>query len=136
MKKQNFSVSISSDTKHGKIYFENYKPTKDINESIVYCLKQIKLLKNKKKFYIGATHNHKKRLEEHMKEKKMYNMFVLTHIKTKINTIKIEQELIKYYCDDKNISNDIYIDHHNNLLYGGGGEGIIYETNYIYVLFK
>lgn len=102
-----------------------------------YCVNLIQSLKSKsKKFYIGATHNPNERLEEHIKEKNMKTMILLCKCLSKNQTIKLEQKLIKRYGKNVHIVNDIKYDEDedDNIIQGGGGEGIIHDKNYIYLL--
>ena len=56
-------------------------------------------------------------------------MYILTETNTIPRTNDLEKSLIEYYKKDSYIVNDI--------TQGGGGQGIIYKKNYIYVmLFK
>lgn len=48
----------------------------------------------------------------------------------------MEQTLIKRFAKNKRIKNDIVFDNEENIIQGGGGEGIIEGINYIYVLFN
>lgn len=122
-------------TKKGKIYLYNYADTYYLDDGIKHCVEQIKNLKKSKKFYIGATHNYKERFLEHMENKKMYNMFILTLAQTYSKSKKMEQKLIKRF-GSKKLLNKVEYDDNGNILNGGGGEGLTHDKNYIYVLFK
>jgi hypothetical protein len=71
---------------NSKIHFENYKNTKNLEDGYKHCKEQILLLKNNKKFYIGATHNYEDIFLEHMKNKNMFNMFILTQAQTNLKS--------------------------------------------------
>ena len=47
---------------------------------------------------------------------------------------KKKQSLIKEYGKDKNNTNDVKYDNTNKITQGGGGEGIIYDINWIYLI--
>jgi len=106
----------------GVIYFDlfvKYTNYKDTLNNCIYTI--INYLINKYN-YIGATHNLEDRLWYHMHNKGMNNMIVLTYAPTKNISIRLEKDLIKYF---KKV---------NNLNQSGGGEGIKYENNFIYVM--
>jgi predicted GIY-YIG superfamily endonuclease len=136
MEIQNQLLFCEIANKNGVIYFENYDNTDNLKDGYSYCVEQILSLKNNKKFYIGATHNYEERFLEHMENKKMFNMFVLTQAQTNLKSKKLEQKLIKRFGKNKNILNKVEYDNNGNILNGGGGEGLIHDKNYIYVLFK
>lgn len=136
MELQNQLLFCETANKNGEIHFENYYNTYNLKDGYSYCVEQILSLKNNKKFYIGATHNYEERFLDHMKNKKMFNMFVLTQVQTNLKSKKLEQKLIKRFGGKKNNSNKVEYDIDGNILNGGGGEGLKYDKNYIYVLFK
>jgi hypothetical protein len=136
MELQNQLLFCETANKNGKIHFENYKNTKNVEDGYKHCKEQILLLKNNKKFYIGATHNYEDRFLEHMENKNMFNMFILTQAQTNLKSKKLEQKLIKRFGKQNNNLNKVEYDIDGNILNGGGGEGIIHDKNYIYILFK
>lgn len=136
---ENIQLYCQSKNKFGTIHFDNFMDTQNVEDGYNHCKKQISSLKKSKQFYIGATYDYQERFLEHMEDKEMYNMYVLTQAKTKFKSQNIEKKLIKKFC--KNINNKKYInrvefDENNEILNGGGGEGIIHDYNYIYILFK
>ena len=121
--------------KYGNIYFDYFTQFTDLYNTKKKCIESILNLKGQKYFYIGATSNLDERLLTHMKEKGMNNMYVLTNTHTKNKTINLEKKLIqRFYKRNKN-DNNVYEDEEGNIIQGGGGEGIKYDENYIYVLF-
>ncbi len=124
MELQNQLLFCEIANKNGEIHFENYDNTYNLKDGYSYCVEQILSLKNNKKFYIGATHNYEERFLEHMENKKMFNMFILTQAKTILKSKKLEQKLIKRFGKNKNILNKVEYDNYGNILIGGGGEGL------------
>jgi hypothetical protein len=110
-------------TENNEPNYSYYKEFNTRHEMYTHCVEIIIKLKNNKKFYIGITYNPTDRLKDHIEEKNMKIMHVLTKTKTKDQTLKLEQELIERF------------DIKNNINQSGGGEGIEYDENYIYVLF-
>ena len=89
-----------------------------------HCVKKILNLKNKQNFYIGITNDPNDRINEHIYEKNMSTMYLLTKTYTKLKCIKLEQALIKRFKQPKNINQD------------GEDGGVKYKENYIYILFE
>lgn len=119
------------------IHSVNQKEYRNADDSYRHCVNTILMLKgSSKKFYIGATHNPNERLEKHITIKKMKNMHLLTVCPTKLKTQHLEQKLIKRFGELKYNTNKDDYDENGNIIHGGGGEGIAYENNYIYVLLK
>ncbi len=125
-----------SKNKFGTIHFDNFMDIQNVEDGNKHCREQILSLKKSKQFYIGATFDYQERFLEHMENKEMYNMYVLTQSKTNLKSKKIEQKLIKRFGKNKNNLNKVEYDNNGNILNGGGGEGIIHKNNYIYILFK
>lgn len=121
--------------KNGVIYFENYQNTINSKEDYKHCVNQILSLKKEKKFYIGATYNYEERFLDHMVNKNMFNMYILTQCKTNSKSKKLEQKLIKRFGKLKKNMNYVEYDEKGNILNGGGGEGLVHDENYIYILF-
>ena len=136
MELQNQLLFCEIANKNGEIHFENYNNTDNLKDGYKHCVEQIISLKNNKKFYIGATHNYEDRFLEHMENKKMFNMYVLTQSKTNLKSKRLEQKLIERFGKQKNNLNKVEYDNDGNILNGGGGEGIIHDKNFIYVLLK
>jgi len=121
--------------KNGNILFDYFNDYTNLDETKKKCIETILDLKGQKFFYIGATSNLDERLLSHMKEKGMYNMYVLTKTFTKNKTKKLEKKLIERFYKRKKNDNQVYEDENGNIIQGGGGEGIVYDENFIYVLF-
>ncbi len=118
---------------HNDYFFEYDKS--NIAKNYKQCVQAIMQLKGiNKKFYIGATHDQQTRLDKHIKEKNMKNMYLLCECPTKLKTIKLEQKLINRFGGKCNNKNNIERDNIGKIIQGGGGEGITYEKNYIYVM--
>jgi predicted GIY-YIG superfamily endonuclease len=97
----------------------------NLKSSYNYCVKTIISLKRTRKFYIGATSNPKYRLRQHREERGMSSMVLLCHAKSLQDTVKLEQKLITRFINKK-----------HNINSAEGGEGLINQSNFIYVLFR
>lgn len=96
----------------------------NVNDSYQDCVAKIMKLKHSKKFYIGATNDPRDRLLDHINKKKMEMMYVLCkNIPGKDKPIKLEKQLIERFKIQKNLNQT------------GGGEGIVDDYNFVYILF-
>jgi predicted GIY-YIG superfamily endonuclease len=106
-------------------YFTEFS---NINDTYRECVKNIIQLKKTRLHYIGATNNPEERIDRHIEEKKMKNMYLLTKTRNKIQAEKLEKKLIERFKRESNSNKCIN--------QSGGGEGIIEGENYIYLLLK
>lgn len=108
-----------------KTYFIEFS---NINDTYRECVKNIIQLKKTRLHYIGATINPEERIERHIEEKKMKNMYLLTKTENKLQAEKLEKKLIERFKRESNTNKCIN--------QKGGGEGIVEGENYIYLLLK
>jgi hypothetical protein len=102
------------------------KPFTNLKDSYNHCVKTIISIKRKRQFYIGATAWPKFRVEDHKKsEKKMEHMVLLCQVPTLKMSKEMETKVIKRFVGKK-----------FNINKSEGGEGLVNELNYIYVLFR
>lgn len=110
------------------VNYEHETVYTNIKDTRRACIKSILKLKGEKKYYIGATKDVEQRLNEHMIEKKMKNMYILVRNITKNQAVKLEKQLIQRFNSESKTNKCIN--------HSGGGEGIDEGNNCVYILFK
>jgi predicted GIY-YIG superfamily endonuclease len=115
---------MSSHTVHYEYLREDFTTIKEMYKHCIDCIMELKKTRH---FYIGFTTDPSNRLDVHIEERNMGNMFILVKTHTQSQSIKLEQRLIKRFNSTA---------HTNRCLnQGGGGEGITGD-GYIYLLLR
>lgn len=124
------------DNKTGNIYLNHCYYTTNVREAYKHCVNQILLLKNTKMFYIGSTHNFEERMKEHMRNEKLYNMYILTYATTKLKSKMLKKKLLKRFGPLKYNMNNVKFDENLNVIINDDTEDLLYDKNFIYILFR
>lgn len=78
-----------------KPFYDHMIRSRRVDEAYKHCKSTIRSIQGDKIYYIGATNDPERRLDEHISDKGLWNMYVLCELPTKAKSV--EKHLIKVF---------------------------------------